>query len=119
MRFKGTLLLLVLCVGLGAFLYFYEIKGGGQRDQARQDEKVIWKIANDDVQQMDLMTPGLHIAALRSADKQWRITAPRPLEADADEWNRLLSSACEITRESILEENWRRSVWIRRRPRCR
>ncbi len=54
MRFKGTLVLLLLCVGLGAFLYFYEIKGGEQRDKAKQEEKVIWKVPGDDVQQLDL-----------------------------------------------------------------
>jgi hypothetical protein len=105
MRFKGTLVLLVLCAGLGAFLYFYEIKGGAQREKAKQDEKVVWKIPNDDVQQVEIITPTLRIAALRSADKQWKITEPRSLEADTDEWNRLLGSACEISREDIVEEN--------------
>jgi hypothetical protein len=105
MRFKGTFVLLVLCAGLGAFLYFYEIKGGEKREKAKQEEKVVWKIPNDDVQQVDIITPALHIAALRSADKQWKITEPRPLEADTDEWNRLLGSACDISREDIVEEN--------------
>lgn len=105
MRFKGTLLLLVLCAGLGAFLYFYEIKGGEKRDKAKQEEKVVWKVPADDVQQLDLITPDLHLTAVRSADKQWQITAPRPLDADADELNRLVTSAADISREEIVEEN--------------
>jgi hypothetical protein len=105
MRFKGTLVLLLLCVGLGAFLYFYEIKGGEQRDKAKQEEKVIWKVPGDDVQQLDLTTQGQHITAVRAADKQWKITAPRSLDADADELNRLLSSASDISRDEMIEEN--------------
>jgi hypothetical protein len=105
MRFKGTLVLLLLCVGLGAFLYFYEIKGGEQRDKLKQDEKVVWKISGDDIQQLDLVTPAQRVTAVRSGDKQWKITSPRPLDADADELNRLTSSASDISREDIIEEN--------------
>jgi hypothetical protein len=105
MRFKGTLILLLLCACVGAYLYFYEIKGGEKREQAKQEEKVVWKVPADDVQQLDLTTQGTHITAVRSADKQWRITAPRPLDADADEWDRLASSASDISREQVVEDN--------------
>lgn len=105
MRFKGTLILLALCAGLAAFLYFYEIKGGEKRDQAKQGEKVVWKVPGDDLQQMDLAAGGVRVTAVRSADKQWRITAPRALDADSDEWNRLATSASDISREDVVEEN--------------
>ena len=105
MRFKGTLILLVLCLGLGAFLYFYEIKGGEQRSKAKEGENVVWKVPADDVQQVDLITPAQHITVVRTGDKQWKITAPRPLDADADEINRLVSSASDISRETVIEEN--------------
>ena len=105
MRFKGTLVLLLLCVGLGAFLYFYEIKGGEQRDKSKQEEKVVWKVPSDDIQQLDLVTPAQRMTAVRSGDQRWKITSPRPLDADADELNRLLSSASDISREDIIEEN--------------
>ena len=35
MRFKGTLVLLLLCAGFGGFLYFYEIKGGEKREKGK------------------------------------------------------------------------------------
>ena len=41
MRFKGTLILLIVCLALGAFVYFYEIKGGEEREKAKQAEKQI------------------------------------------------------------------------------
>jgi len=105
MRFKGTLVLLLLCAGLGIFLYFYEIKGGEERSKSKADENVVWKVPSDEVQQLDLITAAQHITAVRSGDKQWKITAPRLLDADGDAWNSMASSASDISRESVIEEN--------------
>ena len=105
MRFKGTLILLLLCLGLGLFLYFYEIKGGEERAKAKQGENVVWKVPGDDVQQLDLITPEQHITAVRESATQWRITAPRALDADSDELNRIATSAADMSRESVVDEN--------------
>ena len=105
MRFKGTLILLIICAGLGAFLYFYEFKGAEERTKAKQEENVVWKVPGADVSQLDLITPEQHVTAIRTGDQRWQITAPRPLEADADELNRLANSAAEISRERVVDEN--------------
>jgi hypothetical protein len=105
MRFKGTLLLLLICLGVGGFLYFYEIKGGDQRTKAKEGEKVVWKVPAGDVQQIELISPADHITSVRAGENQWRITAPRALDADSEELNRLVSSASDISREDIIEEN--------------
>jgi hypothetical protein len=105
MRFKGTLVLFVICLGVGAFVYFYEIKGGEQRAKAKEAENVVWKFPVEDVQQLDLTTAGQRITGVRAGERQWQITAPRTLDADADEWNRLASSAADISREDVVEEN--------------
>jgi hypothetical protein len=105
MRFKGTLILVILCAGLGAFLYFYEFKGAEERTKAKQEENVVWKVPGADVSQLDLITPDQHVTATRTGDQHWQITAPRSLEADADELNRLANSAAEISRERVVDEN--------------
>ncbi len=105
MRFKGTFLLLIICLGVGAFVYFYEIKGGETRTKAKDEAKVIWKVPADDVQQLDLITSEQHITAVRTGDRQWKITGPSSLEADSDELSRLASSAADISRDEIVEDN--------------
>ncbi len=105
MRFKGTFILLIVCVGFAAFLYFYEYRGGEQRAKAEQEENVVWKVASEDVQQLDLIFPDEHITAVRTGDGLWKITSPRELEADSEEVNRLAGSAADISREGIVEEN--------------
>jgi hypothetical protein len=105
MRFRGTLVLLLICAALGAFVYFYEIKGGEQREKKKQETDRLWKIESAGIQQIDLITQQEHITALRKGEKEWKITAPLAVDADADELNRIAGSAAEITRESVLETN--------------
>ena len=102
MRFKGTFALLVVCAALGAYLYFFEIKGAQKAETAKQEENRIWKVDSNTIQQIDLTTPDGHISAVRSSDKDWKITAPRQLDADSDELNRLAGSAADMSRESVL-----------------
>ncbi len=105
MRFKGTLVLLILCLALGAYLYFYEIKGGEQREKAKQAENQLWKLEGKDIQQIDLASANQHITAVRKSEKEWGLTAPRPLDADSDELNRMANSASTVRRESVVEPN--------------
>jgi hypothetical protein len=105
MRFKGTFILLIIGAALGAYVYFYEIKGGEQRDKAKQEENRIWKADGASIQQIDLITPEQHITAARSGEKEWKITAPRSLDGDAEELNRMATTASDISKESTLEAN--------------
>jgi len=105
MRFKGTLVLLLLCVGFGAFLYYYEFKGGEARAKKAQEENVVWKVPSAEVQEIELTTAGQKITAIRVGEQQWKITAPRQFEADADELNRLAGSGSDISRERVVDEN--------------
>jgi hypothetical protein len=105
MRFRGTLVLLLICAGVAGYLYFYEIKGGEKREKAKQEENRIWKVDSSAIQQIDVITPEEHLTAVRTGEKDWKLTAPRALDADSDELGRIASSAAEINRESVLEPN--------------
>ena len=99
MRFRGTLVLLLICAALGVFVYFYEIKGGENREKAKQEANQLWKVESANIEQIDLITPQEHITAVRKGDKEWKLTEPRAVDADSDELNRMAGSAAEITRE--------------------
>jgi hypothetical protein len=105
MRFKGTLILLVVCLLLGGYVYFYEIKGGEKREKAKEAEKQIWKIDSQSLQQIELFSAGQHITAVRQGISDWKLTSPRTLDADSDELNALANSASNIQRDSVLEPN--------------
>jgi len=105
MRFRGTFILLLLCAALGAFVYFYEIRGGEQRSKAKEEENRVWKVESGDIQQMELFAGDERVTAVRTGEKQWKITAPRELDADSGELDRLAGSASSINRESVTETN--------------
>jgi hypothetical protein len=104
-RFRGTFALLLICAALGAYVYFYEVKGGGKAEKAKEEANRIWKVDSNAIQQIDLVYPDNHITAVRSGDRDWKITSPRAVDADSDELNQLASSAADISRESLLEAN--------------
>jgi hypothetical protein len=103
MRFKGTLILLLVCLALGGYLYFYEIKGGEKREKAKQAENQIWKLDDKNIQEIDLASANQHITAVRKDDKEWVLTAPQQWDADSDELNRLAGSASNLRREEVLD----------------
>jgi hypothetical protein len=105
MRFKGTLILLIIVLALGAYVYFYEIKGGEQREKAKESENQVWKLEDRNIQQIDLISAGEHIAAARKGEREWVLTVPRQLDADSDELSRIASSASSLRRESVLDQN--------------
>ncbi|MEJ2245199.1 MAG: DUF4340 domain-containing protein [Acidobacteriota bacterium] len=106
MRFKGTLILLLVCIGIGCFIFFYEIKGGEEREKAKEAENRFWMLESKAIQQIELQPQDQveKIVAARKGPEEWSIQVPRPLEADSDEMNRLAESAAEIKHTSILEE---------------
>jgi hypothetical protein len=104
MRFKGTLILLIIVLALGAYVYFYEIKGGAQREKAKESENQLWKIEDKNIQQIDLISGGEHINVVRKGEK-WAISIPRQMDADSEELNRIAGTASSIRRDSVVEEN--------------
>lgn len=105
MRFKGTLILLIIVLALGAFIYFYEIKGGKQREKIKESENQIWKVEDKDIQQIEIFSSGQQFAAVRKGDKEWLLTVPKTLDADSEELDRLARSISTLRRENIVEEN--------------
>ena len=58
MRFQGTLILFVLCAGMAAFIYFYEIRGGEERRRAEEAEERIWAVSSADINEMTIHSSG-------------------------------------------------------------
>jgi len=103
MRFRGTLVLFALCLALGVFVYFYEIRGGEERAKAKEEANRLWKVESADIQQIEIAAGDERVAAVREGEKQWKITEPRSLDADGEELNRLAGSAAGLNRESVTE----------------
>ncbi|MDR0842306.1 MAG: DUF4340 domain-containing protein [Acidobacteriota bacterium] len=104
MRFKGTLALLLVVIVFGGYIYFYEYKGGAEREAAKKTENQIWRFDAGDIVRVDLTTPDAAMIAERE-DGQWTITSPHLWRAEIAELDRLVSSAATLNREGVVEEN--------------
>jgi hypothetical protein len=82
MSFKTTIIVAILAIALGAFVYFYEIKGGEERQQAEQQAKKIFLFEDDQVQGLTLAHSGEEIVLTKAEDGEWTISAPIETEAD-------------------------------------
>jgi len=82
MNFKTTIIVGVLAIALGAFVYFYEIKGGEERQQAEQQAKKIFLFEDDQVKGLTLANSGKEIVLTKAEDGEWTITSPIATEAD-------------------------------------
>ena len=76
---KTTLVLILLALGIGSFVYFYEIQGATQRKEVKDKEQQIFAFEASDVQSLTVKTKNLAIK-IESGDKssktKWLIKSP-------------------------------------------
>ncbi|MDZ8187410.1 MAG: DUF4340 domain-containing protein [Nostoc sp. ChiSLP02] len=76
---RTTLILILLALGLGGFVYFYEIKGATQRQEIKEQKQQIFSFAEDDVQALTVKTKKLTLNLERSNQSnnpKWLIKSP-------------------------------------------
>jgi hypothetical protein len=78
---KSTLILLLAALALGGFVYFYEIKGGKEREEAEEQAKQAFQFKPDDITEISLKRGGETIA-LQKKETDWMITQPVSAKAD-------------------------------------
>ncbi|MBN3872979.1 MAG: DUF4340 domain-containing protein [Nostoc sp.] len=76
---RTTLILILLALGLGAFVYFYEIRGATVREEIKEQKQQIFSFAADDVQSLTVKTKKLTLNLERSPESsnpKWLIKSP-------------------------------------------
>jgi len=96
MRFRSTLVLLLLVAGLGAYVYWVEYP---KAEQAAK-KKTLFELKADDITAVKLTFADREIALKRSGE-EWRLTAPIDAAADATTAKNLASAIadCEVKKE--------------------
>jgi Domain of unknown function (DUF4340) len=102
MKFRNTLMLLVLTVAVAAYVYFYEIKGGEKREKEKEAAGKLVEVKKDSVSAVTLKPDGVE---LMKAGGKWELTAPVQYQADEGTVNSLLSSleSAKRDREGITD----------------
>ncbi|PHM11433.1 DUF4340 domain-containing protein [Nostoc sp. 'Peltigera malacea cyanobiont' DB3992] len=77
---RTTLILILLALGLGGFVYFYEIRGATQREEIKEQKQKIFSFGEDDVQALTVKTKKLTLNLERnpesSSNPKWLIKSP-------------------------------------------
>lgn len=76
---RSTLILILLALGLGGFVYFYEIKGAPQREEVKEKKQQIFSFKEDDVQSLTVKTKNQTLNLERngkSDETKWEIKSP-------------------------------------------
>ncbi|MFN6497850.1 MAG: DUF4340 domain-containing protein [Nostoc sp. DedQUE01] len=76
---RTTLILVLLALGLGSFVYFYEIKDATQRAEIKEQKQQIFSFGEDDVQALTIKTKKLTLNLERSNqsnNSKWLIKSP-------------------------------------------
>jgi hypothetical protein len=82
---RTTLVLIFLAVGLGGFVYFYEIQGATQREQLQAQNQRIFSFTEDEIGSLTIQKEDINLKLERntpSAQPKWLLTSPTPAPAN-------------------------------------
>jgi hypothetical protein len=89
MKPRNTLLLLLFTAAVGAYVYFYEVKGGEEREKEKTAAGKLIDIKKDSVTAITIRPDGIE---LKKVGTTWELTAPVQYQADDGTVSTLLSS---------------------------
>jgi len=97
---RNTIIIVLLALALGAYVYFFEWKDGKERD-SEEASKPAFTFKSEDVTAINLTQQGQTIA-LSTDGKAWAITQPVKTEADQTAVESLISSLAGTTIDRSL-----------------
>src|SRR5262245_9716999 len=103
---RSTIALVVVLVGLGAYIYFVTWKqpeGGG--DTATKQDKVFDKLEADKIEEVKVKSDKGDTTTLRKENGAWQITQPAPTKADDSELNTITSGLTQLNVTRVIDEN--------------
>jgi hypothetical protein len=100
---KSTLFLLVVLVGLGAYIYFVASKPKEPAD-AKQ-EKVFASIALDQINELRVKSQSGDVTSLKKDGETWQIVAPLTEKAAESEVSNITSALEQVDVARVLDEN--------------
>jgi hypothetical protein len=81
---KTTLFLILIALGLGGYVYFYEIRSSSQQETATASQQSLFSFAEEDVQRLEIESgETLEFVRLENNVNSWRMKQPEDSPAEA------------------------------------
>jgi uncharacterized protein DUF4340 len=105
MKFRGLLAALVVLAALGGAAWWSEKKQKAETGKPAADAPPkILSIPEDQFKEIQLKKKSGDLTGLAKADGKWQITQPKPLAADQDSVNSLVSSLSSLASDRLIED---------------
>src|SRR2546425_8047007 len=99
MRFRTTLILVLLLIGLGGYVYWVEVPKAEQEAK----KQTLYDFKADDATEVSLVYAD-HEIALKKSGEDWRITKPLDVAADATTVKNLVNAIAECEVKKTLTD---------------
>jgi hypothetical protein len=102
---RTTGILFLVAAALGAFVYFYEVRGGPEREEAeRQAKRLFPGIEAGDVESISVTTTDGKEARVARVEGAWRVLAPIDFPGDPTALDGMANALASLESETVLEE---------------
>jgi len=105
---RGTLFMLVLLVGLGAFWYFHDVQGAQVREEAKEKEERLFPDLEagklQSLRLVDSKDPDGPPLLIEKVGTRWVIRGERDLLASQDDLSSLTAQLASLRRVSVIAE---------------
>ncbi|MBI1876195.1 MAG: DUF4340 domain-containing protein [Acidobacteria bacterium] len=101
--FRSTLILLVIFLGLLAYIYFYESKrpaGGAPETKAK-----VFTVESDKIAELSVKAASGERSELKKSGGKWTLVKPEPTGVDESELSSITSSLANLEIQRVLEDN--------------
>jgi hypothetical protein len=101
-RIRSTLILLVVAIGLGGYLYFIE----SERPVADENAKAkVFSYDAAKITQVEVKSSGGEVTALRKTNDTWAIVKPVDAPADRNTVSDVVTSLANLEEQRVVDEN--------------
>src|SRR5262245_56900518 len=102
---RSTIALIVVLIGLGAYIYFVTWKQPEGADTATKQDKVFDKLEADKIEELKIKSDKGDTTTVRKESGAWQITQPAATKADESELNGITSALTQLSVVRVIDEN--------------
>jgi hypothetical protein len=101
MRLKNSIILVVIFILLGAYVYFVEIKKHEKDQQVKQESKKVFTLVKDSINTLYFKNSNGKFS-LKKVNNEWKITNPLETEGDNSTINSMLTSLSNAEKDKVF-----------------
>ncbi|MCR4374057.1 MAG: DUF4340 domain-containing protein [Acidobacteria bacterium] len=103
-RGRSFLLMLVVAAGLGAYIYFVEMKRDPAADTATAAREKVFTIATGAIEEVEVTNASAEVTRATRTDTTWALVVPEAAEADTIAVSTLVSSIESLERVKVIDD---------------